>query len=134
MSELIAKLSKKYEKLSPQEIKRIAGYWMDTVYAPTANANLIAKDRAAYNEAVAGGDAGEIAAADAQLRERIAEVNDTDLGRRKFKHGVAGGYTNAQAAQIRKNFEALMDVKDLQEIASHVYGMLKYKLDLDLKS
>lgn len=120
----------KASKLSSDQVKKMAGYWMTAKYAPEANAQLIRRDRAALRSAQAGGDPVEIAKAQQDLAERLADVNGA-IGAPKVR-GVAGGMNDAEAAQVLKNIESKIDRKHLDAIAAPIYEMMEWKKQSDL--
>jgi hypothetical protein len=117
-------------KLSSDQVKKIAGYWMSAKYAPEANDWLIRKDRAALLAAQQSGDANMIAAAQKNLNDRTVDVYG-QLGQAKVR-GVAGGFNNAEAAEAVRLAEAKIDVKLLEDIARPVYAMMTWKKAKDL--
>lgn len=122
----------KASKLSSDQVKKMAGYWMAGRYAPEASAHLIQKDRTELLAAQAKGDPALIAAAQAALNERILDVNG-GIGQAKTR-GVGGGMNNAEAAQIVANVEGHIDPALLDEIAAPVYAMLAWKKAQDIAS
>lgn len=128
----------KTSKLSTDKVKKMAGEWMTARYAPKANLHLINKDRAALLAAQQSGDPALIAEAQRNLQARIADVSrpvpQPGQTPPPFTRGVAGGMSDAVAAQIKANAEAHIDVALLQEIAQPVYDMLAWKKRKDLAS
>lgn len=122
----------KANKLSTDQTKKLAGYWMTARYVAEANQMLISKDRTALLQAQATGDANQIAAAQQNLNERIQDVNGA-IGAAKVR-GVAGGMNNAEAAQMLQNVEAKLPLAQLQAIAQPMYDMLTWKKAKDLAS
>jgi hypothetical protein len=125
----------KQTKLTTDEVKTWAGYWMTAKYAPKANNLLIAKDRAALAVARATGKADKIAEAQQNLNDRLADVN----GRIRrpntpAKRGLGGGMNNAEAAAMVQHVEAMIPEALLKEIAQPVYDLMAWKKATDLSS
>jgi hypothetical protein len=118
--------------LSTDAIKKVAGGWMTAMYAPEANAWLIRKDRAALVVAQNSGDARAIHKAQANLAERIADVNGA-IGAAKTR-GVGGGLNDAEAAEAVRRFEKLVDRQLLEEVAKPIYDMLADNVQRDLRN
>jgi len=122
----------KSSKLTSDQVKMLAGYWMSAKYAPKANAWLITKDRTALIAAQQSGDPTAIAEAQKSLNDRLADVNGV-IGATRAR-GVAGGFNNAEAAQMVADVESKISRQLLDEISSHVYGMMAWKRARDIRS
>lgn len=132
MYKAIEKIAKQ-TGMTADEVKKAVGTWMSAKYAPKANRHLIAKDRAALLAAQRSGDPAEIAKAQRELAERLADVA-APVGFTGYKRGVAGGFSNATAAAVQAGIEAKIDVNLLNEAAAPLYAMLRWKRQKDLDS
>lgn len=127
MNQELARIAKK-NKMGLLEVKRLVGLWGSANYAPTANARLLAQAQAELDEAKATGDTAKIRTAQEHCDQRKAAIDGTAAGK------TAGGYSNPFAAQVKANVEQHISRDDIQAAMQHVYAMLQYKLDLDLKA
>lgn len=122
----------KQTRMSTDEVKKAAGYWITARYAQEASAHLILKDRMALRDAQLSGDAVKIAEAQRNLADRVASVNGA-IGAPKTR-GVGGGMNNAEAAKAVADAEALVGRQLLDDIAQPIYDMMAWKKAQDIAS
>ena len=156
----LADLGKANKNLSQETVKLRAGQWLTAVRAPTANAKLLQRDIAdvkritkEYSDAVkaeaAASDpveAGVLARKTTALRKQLTDatgkmnrrqqaINNPDLTTTVHAEGVAGGMSNAMAAEVRRAVEAQFGgTEALERVAKHVYDMNAYVLALDIET
>jgi hypothetical protein len=123
--------------------QRLAGDWMSATYAPIANQNLLAKDKAALQEALTlvqnddtPANRSAVTRAKNVLIKRQAAIIDPrviDPVQNKLEIGLAGGYNNATAKQVIADIEARIDRPLLEAAAKIVYEMNAFSLQESIR-
>jgi hypothetical protein len=143
-------LAEKYPTISRSEryktAKDIAGDWMTVSYAPDANDWLMQKDQDAIDaleseilkatdpEVLKVLNKKLVKAKDAQ-QARIDAINDPaiiDPTQQKQDAGLAGGFNNATAADLKARIEAKIPLALLEATAKPIYEMNAWKLKRDI--
>ena len=148
--EKIASIAKKSKDRDEQDVKAIVGKWLSTRYSIEKNAEFLATDEKAMLEAKQKLDelksnnasADEIHKADLEYRKaeqqyqgRKADVESLDFSNdRKYRVGVAGGWSVPLARQIMKNMEDKISKSDLESIGELVADLNQARLEIDRKS
>jgi len=148
--EKIASIAKKSKDRDEQDVKAIVGKWLSTRYSIEKNAEFLATDEKAMLEAKQKLDelksnnasADEIHKADLEYRKaeqqyqgRKADVESLDFSNdRKYRVGVAGGWSVPLARQIMKNMEDKISKSDLEAIGELVADLNQARLEIDRKS
>ena len=146
----IASIAKKSKDRDEQDVKAIVGKWLSTRYSIEKNAEFLATDEKAMLEAKQKLDelksnnasADEIHKADLEYRKaeqqyqgRKADVESLDFSNdRKYRVGVAGGWSVPLARQIMKNMEGKISKSDLEAIGELVADLNQARLEIDRKS
>ena len=148
--EKIASIVKKSKERNEQDVKAIVGTWLSTRYSIEKNAEFLATDEKAMLEAkqkleelkAQNANAEEIHKADLEYRKaeqqyqgRKADVESLDFSNdRKYRVGVAGGWSVPLARQIMKNMEDKISKSDLESIGELVADLNQARLEIDRKS
>lgn len=148
--EKIASIAKKSKDRDEQDVKAIVGKWISTRYSIEKNAEFLANDEKAMLEAkqkleelkAQNANAEEIHKADLEYRKaeqqyqgRKADVESLDFSNdRKYRVGVAGGWSVPLARQIMKNMEDKISKSDLESIGELVADLNQARLEIDRKS
>ena len=148
--EKIASIAKKSKERNEQDVKAIVGTWLSTRYSIEKNAEFLANDEKAMLEAkqkleelkAQNANAEEIHKADLEYRKaeqqyqgRKADVESLDFSNdRKYRVGVAGGWSVPLARQIMKNMEDKISKSDLEAIGELVADLNQARLEIDRKS
>ena len=148
--EKIASIAKKSKERDEQDVKAIVGTWLSTRYSIEKNAEFLANDEKAMLEAkqkleelkAQNANAEEIHKADLEYRKaeqqyqgRKADVESLDFSNdRKYRVGVAGGWSVPLARQIMKNMEDKISKSDLEAIGELVADLNQARLEIDRKS
>ena len=123
----------------------MAGYWMSMRYAIEKNGDFVRQDKEAYDRAVDDLMANPTnanmvklvnKAADKQA-DRIAAINEQreiDPNEETLGAGLAGGYNDFTANKLMREIESKIPRAYLEEAAQHVYDMMKWKTERDLRN
>ena len=150
----IAAMSKATKKTSHYidelTMKRMVGNWISARYAIEKNRELLARDKATMDDAKRQlDDARQQGAnsetinrlnnaylkAKAQYDDRKADIHNTDYDNEKrFKVGVAGGWSIPEAQDIMNDTERYLSRAQLEEVANLIYELNQAKLDIDRAS
>lgn len=150
----IAAMSKATKKTSHYidelTMKRMVGNWISARYAIEKNRELLARDKATMDDAKRQlDDARQQGAnsetinrlnnaylkAKAQYDDRKADIHNTDYDNEKrFKVGVAGGWSIPEAQDIMNDTERYLSRAQLEEVANLIYDLNQAKLDIDRAS
>ena len=150
----IAAMSKATKKtghyIDELTMKRMVGNWISARYAIEKNRELLARDKATMDDAKRQlDDARQQGAnsetinrlnnaylkAKAQYDDRKADIHNTDYDNEKrFKVGVAGGWSIPEAQDIMNDTERYLSRAQLEEVANLIYDLNQAKLDIDRAS
>lgn len=150
----IAAMSKATKKtghyIDELTMKRMVGNWISARYAIEKNRELLARDKATMDDVKRQlDDARQQGAnsetinrlnnaylkAKAQYDDRKADIHNTDYDNEKrFKVGVAGGWSIPEAQDIMNDTERYLSRAQLEEVANLIYDLNQAKLDIDRAS
>ncbi len=150
----IAAMSKATKKtghyIDELTMKRMVGNWISARYAIEKNRELLARDKATMDDAKRqlddarqqGANSEKInrlnnayLKAKAQYDDRKADIHNTDYDNEKrFKVGVAGGWSIPEAQDIMNDTERYLSRAQLEEVANLIYDLNQAKLDIDRAS
>lgn len=159
ISQQLAAISNANPNMSPETIKLRVGQWLTAVRAPGANAKLLTKDikniddlSRQYSDAVTamnnepdpfeqsrmqkGVDNLRVQLREAakKLSNRQKAVSNPDITTETHAAGVAGGMSNAMAAEVRRAVEALIPKAQLEKVAKATYDLNAAILAVDIES
>lgn len=150
----IAALSKAIKKsknpIDELTMKRMVGNWISAKYSIEKNLDLLRADEKAMrdtkrllDDARQNGTAAEVRRlndaylkAKEQYDNRKADIYNTDYKNKgkRFKVGVAGGWSIPEAELILKNTERRISKSDLESVAEMVYDLNQARLEIDRAS
>lgn len=144
MAKVLGDIAKAH-KLDYRGAKELAGHWMTARYAIEKNADYIRQDQKAVGDAqdALNNDPNNselksaLTKAENKQAKRLAAINDptfVDASETSLEIGLAGGLNNYTAKTIMSEIEAIIPRDKLERTATHVYDMLAYKLEQDLKN
>jgi Large polyvalent protein associated domain 38/ADP-Ribosyltransferase in polyvalent proteins len=148
IGEIVKHYKSKGKKATFEAAMNTAGRWLSAVYAPEANEHLMRGDMAKLKAAIEAADADLTTATKAEvtrlkniMNKRIEEIQNPKVldpllkeNEGQFDVGVAGGYNNATADDLRKMFENEIPKALLEAVAKPVYAMNKWNLDQALEN
>lgn len=126
-------------------VQQIIGEWMSARYAIEKNGDYIRQDQKAVDDAQEALDVdptnsqlkSELTKAKNNQQKRLDAINEQkwiDAKVDGLSAPLAGGYNNFTAKEQMLKYEKLIPKKDLEEAAKHIYDLMKWKVDLDLKT